>query len=79
MVARTGAHALLIGGVGGVALSVAAGQGLAGLLSVFGARSFDPVVLGGVVVVLVGAAGVAMLAPVRRALRVDPMVALREE
>jgi ABC-type antimicrobial peptide transport system permease subunit len=40
---------------------------------------FDPIALGGAVAILMGCATVALLIPVRRATRVDPVVALRAE
>lgn len=42
-----------------------------------GVPPFDPIALGGAVAIVVGCATVALLIPVRRATRVDPMVALR--
>jgi putative ABC transport system permease protein len=41
--------------------------------------SFDPTVLGAAVVTLAGCAAIALVVPVRRATRVDPMAALRAE
>ena len=46
---------------------------------VFGITPTDPVTYGGVVIVLVVAAAGASLLPARRASRVSPMVALRNE
>jgi ABC-type antimicrobial peptide transport system permease subunit len=40
---------------------------------------FDPIALGGAVAILLACATVALLIPIRRATRVDPMVALRAE
>jgi len=40
---------------------------------------FDPIAVGGAVVILVAAAAIALLIPVRRATRVDPILALRAE
>jgi hypothetical protein len=62
----------LVGGAGGV-LVVA--RGLRGLL--YGVAPFDPVTLGGAVLTLVACGTLALLAPVRRATRADPISALR--
>jgi ABC-type antimicrobial peptide transport system permease subunit len=40
---------------------------------------FDPIAVGGAVVILVAAVAIALLIPVRRATRVDPILALRAE
>jgi predicted permease len=64
----------LLGGALGVAAVV---QLLRGWL--FGVPPFDPIALGGAVAILMGCATVALLIPVRRATRVDPMAALRAE
>jgi predicted permease len=45
----------------------------------YGVPPFDPIALGGAVAILLGCATVALLIPVRRATRVDPVVALRAE
>jgi putative ABC transport system permease protein len=45
----------------------------------YGVPPFDPIALGSAVAILVGCATVALLIPVRRATRADPMVALRAE
>ncbi len=66
---------------------VGVGAGLAGSFAlsrvfesmVFGITPTDPVTYGGVVIVLVVAATGASLLPARRASRVSPMVALRQE
>jgi predicted permease len=64
----------LSGGALGIILVV---QLLRGLLH--GVPSFDPIALGSAVAILVGCATVALLIPVRRATRVDPLVALRAD
>jgi putative ABC transport system permease protein len=43
----------------------------------FGVAPFDPLALGLAVLALLTCAGIALLAPVRRATRVDPATALR--
>lgn len=45
----------------------------------YGVTPFDPLALGGAVAILMGCATVALLIPVRRAARVDPVVVLRAE
>ena len=45
----------------------------------FGVSAYDPATLGVVALCLGGAAGVAGYVPAQRAIRVDPMVALRHE
>ncbi|UCG87811.1 MAG: ABC transporter permease [Gemmatimonadota bacterium] len=72
----------------GLVLSlIGLGVGLAGSIAlsrafesmVFGITPTDPVTYGSVVIVLILAAAAATLLPARRASRVDPMMALREE
>jgi putative ABC transport system permease protein len=45
----------------------------------YGVQPFDLVALGSAIAILAGSATVALLIPVHRAIRVDPMVALRTE
>jgi predicted lysophospholipase L1 biosynthesis ABC-type transport system permease subunit len=68
---------LALGLAAGLAASLAAGRLVASLL--FGVRPRDPVQLAGAVVVLAAATAVAAYLPARRAARLDPMAALREE
>jgi len=73
------AHGLRIGGIGAV-VGVLATLGLARFLSslVYGVSPRDPATLFAVCALLVGVALLASLAPARRAIRVDPLVALRD-
>jgi putative ABC transport system permease protein len=72
-------------GAGWMAMGLAAG--MFGIMVVvrllrnllYGVQPFDAIALGGAVAILVGCATVALLIPVHRAIRVDPMVALRTE
>ena len=71
---------LRVGGVGvaiGVASAIVVTRLLEGLL--FGVSGSDPVALGAAASVLLGAALLASWVPARRAARVNPMVALRQE
>jgi putative ABC transport system permease protein len=77
MVLGQGGRLIAIGLVVGVAGAVALGRVLASQLDKVGA--FDPAVLALTVVGLGGAALVASWLPARRAARIDPMRALREE
>jgi putative ABC transport system permease protein len=77
LVLRRGAVWMVAGLVGGAAGVVLMVQMLQDLL--YGVAPFDPITLTGAVVVLLVCAGTALFAPVRRASRVDPAVALRAE
>ena len=69
-----------LAGVGlalGAALAAVAGSALGGLL--YGITPFDPLAWGLAIVTLLGAAALANLVPARRAMRVQPISALRTE
>jgi predicted permease len=77
MVVRQGVRVLAVGlGIGLVAALVGM-RFIQGLL--YGVGSADPLVLGGVVLLLAGAGLAACMVPARRAVRLDPMEALAEE
>jgi predicted permease len=77
MVMREAARLLAAGIVLGTAASLAAGRSASSLL--FGLKSYDPLTLvsAGALLALIAAA--ASFVPARRASRLDPMVALRDE
>jgi len=72
-----GMKLVLIGAVLGICASIALTRFMSTLL--FGVDSTDPLTLAGVVLLLAVAALAACYAPARRAMRVDPMIALRYE
>jgi putative ABC transport system permease protein len=61
----------------GIGIAVASGRALSAML--FGITAADPLTLGVVIVLLAAVATVASLLPARRAMKVDPTVALRHE
>jgi putative ABC transport system permease protein len=77
LVLRQAMVTVLIGGVAGVALIAVVSRVLTSLL--FGPSAHDPVAFLGVPLFLLSVALVASYIPARRAMRVDPMVALRCE
>ena len=77
MVMRQGFSIVAIGLVAGGVLAAAAASALRGLL--YGITPFDPIAWGLAIAAMVAAAGFANFVPARRAMRVDPMTALRTE
>jgi putative ABC transport system permease protein len=77
LVLREGAILVVIGLAAGAALSFAGARFISGLL--FGVSARDPMVFAAVSVLVAIAALAACLIPGRRALRVDPLLALRAE
>jgi putative ABC transport system permease protein len=65
----------------GLAVGLPAAYGLALLTQslIFGVTAKDPITFIGIPLVLLGATAVAILVPARRAMRIDPIVALRYE
>ena len=77
LVARQAGIPVLAGLAAGLAGTMAFHRLLAGLL--YGVRPADPVALAAVSVTLLAVAATATILPARRAARVDPMLALRDE
>jgi predicted permease len=77
MVLRQGAKLALVG----VAIGIGAALGLTQLMRnlLFGVSSYDPVTFAAVAMLLIFVALLACYIPARRAMRVDPIVALRYE
>lgn len=77
MIMRQGFSIVVIGLVAGGVLAAAAASALRGLL--YGITPFDPIAWGLAIAAMITAAGFANFVPARRAMRVDPMTALRTE
>ncbi len=77
MIVGQGARLILAGLLAGLLSALALGKVLSGLL--FGVGPRDPLTLVGVSVLLTGVALLAAYLPARRAVRIDPMIALRCE
>jgi predicted permease len=77
MVLRQGLRLAIAGAAVGLIFALMVAQLMAGLL--YSVRPTDPVTFAGVALLLVGVALLACYVPARRALRVDPQVALRHE
>ena len=77
LVLRGSMNWVLLGILLGIPGSIGVTRLLSGLL--YGVRPTDPAVLGAVSVLLTGVALLASYIPARRAMRVDPMIALRYE
>jgi len=77
MILSQGLRTIFMGVAIGIAGSLALTRTVESLL--FGVTATDPLTFGGVTLLLVGVALVACFIPARRAMKVDPMVALRYE
>ncbi len=77
MVVNEGLSLAMAGVIGGVAAALALTRLLTSLL--YGVSATDPFTLGGVALLFGVVALVASYVPARRAMRVDPVIALREE
>ena len=75
LVMRGGLRTVALGVAGGLAASVLATRAMRGLL--FGVPAFDPATLATVTFALLSVAAIAMLVPARRAMRLDPIRALK--
>ncbi len=77
LVLGEGARLVLIGIATGLAAALAVTQLIRGLL--FGVRAFEPLTFAAVAILLAAVAAAACYIPARRAMRTDPMIALRYE
>src|SRR5229473_3274631 len=77
MVLRQGLGLAIVGAAVGLVCALIVSHLMAGLL--YGVRPTDPLTFAGVAFLFIGVAGLACYLPARRAMKVDPMVALRYE
>ncbi|HJZ97322.1 MAG TPA: FtsX-like permease family protein, partial [Candidatus Solibacter sp.] len=77
LILRQGVRPVILGLTAGVVAALFTGQLIRSFL--FGTQSYDPAAISTVVGLLLVVAAAACLAPARRASRIDPMVALRNE
>jgi predicted permease len=77
MILRQGLGLAIAGAAVGLVCALIVSHLMAGLL--YGVRPTDPLTFAGVALLLIGVALLACYIPARRALRVDPLVALRHE
>ena len=77
LVLLQGMSPVVVGWAAGVLAALLAGGVIRGLL--FGVTAQDPLTIAGVTVVVLVTAALACYIPARRAMKVDPMVALRYE
>ena len=77
MILRQGLGLAIAGAAVGLVGALIVSRLMAGLL--YGVRPADPLTFAGVALLLLGVALLACYIPARRAIRVDPMVALRYE
>jgi len=77
MVLRQGLGLALVGTAVGLVCALIVSHLMAGLL--YGVRPTDPLTFAGVALLLIGVALLACYIPARRAIRVDPLTALRHD
>jgi ABC-type antimicrobial peptide transport system permease subunit len=77
LVAHDGTMLIGAGIAAGVVLALLSSRWLSSLL--FGVTPADPVSLGGSVILVLAVAALATLIPARRAIRIDPLAALRQD
>jgi putative ABC transport system permease protein len=75
LVVGTGLRLVLIGGAIGLAGALVLLQLLSGLL--FGVSARDPITLAGIITIFIAVALLACYLPARRAMKLDPLIALR--